>query len=216
MAWEASCGARYIAERADGLVAIVNVHFNTFNICMNWKTLTSEYITDKNYFRARKDKCETPGGKIVPEYYVVELDPTLCALAITDDEKAVMIRQYRHPLGKTLLEIPGGFVDKDETPEKAIARELLEETGYEFSRYEYLGEVAANPGVLSNFTKLYLATGGKKVAVQKLDLNEDIRVELVPLDDLTNLLLQNKIVQSLHTNCIFYALLKMGKIRISR
>ncbi len=183
---------------------------------MNWKILSSEYLTNKNFFRARKDKCETPEGKIIEEYYVVELDPTLCALAITDDERAVMIKQYRHPIEATLLEIPGGFIDKDETPEKAIARELLEETGYEFSRYEYLGEVAANPGVLSNYTRLYLATGGKKVARQKLDENEEIRVELVPLDDLTGMLLQNKIVQSLHTNCIFYALLKMGKIRITR
>jgi ADP-ribose pyrophosphatase len=183
---------------------------------MNWKILSSEYLTDKSFFRARKDKCETPEGKIIPEYYVVELDPTLCALAITEDEKAVMIRQYRHPVGNTLLEIPGGFVDKDEAPEKAIARELLEETGYEFSRYEYLGEVAANPGVLSNFTKLYLATGGKRIARQKLDDNEEIKIELVNMDDLLNLLFQNKIVQSLHTNCIFYALLKMGKIKIIR
>ena len=182
---------------------------------MNWKILSSEYLTDKNYFRARKDKCVTPTGKIIPEYYVVELSPTLCALAITEDNHAVMVKQYRHPVGKTLLEIPGGFVDANETPEKAIARELLEETGYEFSRYEYLGEVAANPGVLTNYTKLYLATGGKKVAEQKLDDNEEIKVELIPIDELIKLLLQNKIEQSLHSNCIFYALLKMGRLTLS-
>jgi ADP-ribose pyrophosphatase len=165
---------------------------------MNWKILSSEYLTDKSFFRARKDKCITPTGKIIPEYYVVELDATLCALAITEDNHAVMVRQYRHPVGKILLELPGGFVDANETPEKAIARELLEETGYEFSKYEYLGEVAANPGVLSGYTKLYLATGGKKVAEQKLDDNEEINVELIPLDELVELLLQNKIEQSLH------------------
>ena len=181
---------------------------------MKWKILSSEYLTDKSFFRARKDRCEAPDGKIIPEYYVVELDLTLCALGITEDEQAVMIKQYRHPVGETLLEIPGGFVDKNEDPQKAIAREMLEETGYEFTKYEYLGEVAANPGVLNNFTRLYLATGGRKVAQQKLDANEDIKVELVPIDDLIRMLLENKIVQSLHTNCIFYALLKMGKLEL--
>lgn len=178
-----------------------------------WKILSSEYLTDKNYFRARKDKCITPSGKIISEYYVVELDLTLCALGITEDNHAVMVKQYRHPVGKTLLEIPGGFVDKNEAPEKAIARELLEETGYEFSKYEYLGELAANPGVLNNYTKLYLATGGRKVAEQKLDANEEIKVELIPLDDLIKMLLQNKIEQSLHANCIFYSLLKLGRLK---
>lgn len=182
---------------------------------MEWKIISSEYLSDKPYFTARRDKCETKKGKIIPEYYVVELDLTLCALGITEDNQVVLVKQYRHPVGKTLLEIPGGFVDKNEAPEKAIARELREETGYEFTKYEYLGEVAANPGVLNNYTKLYLATGGKKVTVQELDSNEEINVELMPLDTLIELLLQNKIEQSLHANCIFYALLKMGKLKLS-
>ena len=180
---------------------------------MNWKIISSEYLTDKPYFRARKDKCIAPSGKIIPEYYVVELDATLCAVGITEDNQVVMVKQYRHAVGKTLLELPGGFVDENESPEKAIAREMLEETGYEFSKYEYLGEVAANPGVLSGYTKLYLATGGRKVAEQKLDANEEIIIELIPLDDLIEMLLQNKIEQSLHANCIFYALLKLGRLK---
>jgi 8-oxo-dGTP pyrophosphatase MutT (NUDIX family) len=182
---------------------------------MDWKILSSEYLTDKSYFRARKDKCETPEGKIIQEYFVVELGLTLCALGLTENNKAVMIRQYRHPIRKILLEVPGGFADENEHPEKAIARELMEETGYEFSKYEYLGEVTANPGVLNNYTKLYLATGGKEISKQKLDANEEIKVELVPLDDLIEMVLQNKISQSLHINCIFYALLKMGRLKLS-
>lgn len=182
---------------------------------ITWKILSSQYLTDKPYFTARKDKCETPSGKIIPEYYVVELDLTLCALGITEDNHAVMVKQYRHPVRKTLLELPGGFVDKNETPEKAIAREMLEETGYEFDKFELVAEVAANPGVLDNYIKLYLATGGRKVAKQKLDANEEIKVELIPLDDLIEMLLQNKIEQSLHTNCIFYSLIRLGRLTIS-
>lgn len=58
---------------------------------MSWKILSSEYLTDKPYFTARRDKCETSSGKVIPEYYVVELDLTLCALGITEDNQAVMV-----------------------------------------------------------------------------------------------------------------------------
>lgn len=182
---------------------------------MDWKILSSEYLTDKPYFTARRDKCETPSGKIIPEYYVVELDLTMCAFGITEDNHAVMVKQYRHPVGRTLLEIPGGFADKDETPEKAIAREMLEETGYEFDKFELVAEVMANPGMLTNHTKLYLATGGKKVGQQKLDANEEIKVELIPLGEIIDMLLHNKIEQALHVTCIFYSLIKLEKLKLS-
>lgn len=176
---------------------------------MKWKTLSSEYITKFIYFTSRKDKCETPQGKIVEQYYVVEMGLTVVALGITEDNEAILIKQYRHPVEETLLEIPGGFADENEDPKKAVERELLEETGYTFSNIEYVGEVAANPGVLTNYTKLYLATGGKKIAKQSLDYNEEIEILLVPLQQLKEMFLQNKFVQALHTCCIFYALQKL-------
>ena len=179
---------------------------------MNWKTLSSEYITRHKYFTARKDKCETPEGKIIEEYFVVEMPVSACALSLTEDGEVIMIKQYRHPIGQTILELPGGFIDENELPEAAMARELMEETGYEFSSVEQVGTIAANPGVLNNFTWLFLARGGKKTGMQKLDHNEEIDVVTISLDELKELFLKNKIVQSLHTSCIFYALRKMGEI----
>lgn len=181
---------------------------------MEWKTLSSEYLVKSQYFTARKDKCEAPGGKIIENYYVVELGLCVCALAITEDNKAILIKQYRHPVKKTMIEIPGGFVDKDEQPEKAVVRELLEETGYQFDNCEFLAEVATNPGVLNNYTQLFLATGGKKVSGQSLDPNEEIEIELVTIDELVKMLMENKIPQSLHSLNIFYALLKLGKLKL--
>ena len=176
---------------------------------MNWKVLSSEYISKHQYFTARRDRCERPDGQIIEAYYVVELPLTACALALTEDNQVIMARQYRHPIGQTILEIPGGFVDENEDPEKGIARELLEETGYEFSSYEYVGKIAANPGVLQSFTNLYLAKGGKKVSAQHLDANEEIEVVLVPLDELRRMLRDNEIVQALHVCCLMYALQKL-------
>ena len=179
---------------------------------MKWKVLSSEYLSRHQYFTARKDKCETPEGKIIDEYFVVELPTTVCAVAITEEGEVLMVKQYRHPIKETILEIPGGFVDEGETPEQAMKRELKEETGYEFSSVVNVGKIAANPGVLDNFTYLFLAQGGIKTSAQKLDKNEELEVEKISLQELKNLFLENKIVQALHNNCIYYALRKMGEL----
>ncbi len=150
-----------------------------------------------------------PDGKIVDAYYVVELPVSVCALAITADNSVIMARQYRHPIGEVIVEIPGGFIDEGEAPPEAIARELHEETGYTFSSISYVGKVAANPGVLDNYTYLYLAEGGVKTSEQSLDDNEDIETLLVPLEEVKRMLANNEFVQALHVSCLYYALNKL-------
>jgi 8-oxo-dGTP pyrophosphatase MutT (NUDIX family) len=93
-----------------------------------------------------------------------------------------------------------------------MRRELKEETGYEFSSFKEVGKIAANPGVLNNFTYLFLARGGKKTSEQKLDKNEELEIELISLKELKQLFLDNKILQATHNSCVFYALRELGEI----
>ncbi len=180
---------------------------------MNWKTLSSEYLFNDLWFKVRRDKCETPQGKIVDPYYVYEFPTWVAAVAVTEEGKVILEKQYRHALGEVCIEIPGGCVDDtDAGYEDAIKRELLEETGYVFSSFEHLGEISANPSTNTNLMHMYLARGGKKIAEQELDHNEEIVVELVTVEELKQLVKENKIVQAMHLACIHYALVKLGKL----
>ncbi len=182
---------------------------------LKWKTVSSEYIFKDTWLYARKDKCIRPDGKIVYPYYVMEYPEWVTALAMTKDEKVILVRQYRHALGEVCTELPGGCVDKiDKSFEEAIRRELLEETGYSFETAEYLGRTSANPSTNSNTLHMFLLSGGQKVQNQQLDANEEIDILIVSLEELKQMLLENKFIQSMHVTAIFYALNKLNKLHI--
>src|SRR3954463_8674896 len=97
---------------------------------LKWKTLSSEYVFEDKWLKARKDVCEKPDGKIVDPYYVIEYMHWATAVCLLNDENVVMIKQYRHALGQVCLELPGGCVEDGEAYEAGVKREVLEETGY--------------------------------------------------------------------------------------
>ncbi len=180
---------------------------------MKWRILSSEYLFNDLWFRVRKDRCETPEGKIIDPYYVYEFPEWVTAVPVTEDGRIIMVKQYRHAWGDLSLEIPGGCVDDaDPDHETAIRRELQEETGYTFSSVEPLGRISANPSTNNNLMHMFLARGGRKTGAQQLDHNEDIEVELFTIAELKQALRENRIVQAMHVTCILYALEKLGEL----
>src|ERR1700761_4811726 len=174
---------------------------------LSWRTISKEYLFKEQWLSLRKDTCETREGKLISPYYVYEFPDWVIAVALTEDGRFILERQYRHALGVTNVELPGGCVeDTDPSLEGAVRRELLEETGYSFDKVEYLGKTSANPSTNSNWAHLYLATGGKLTQQQHLDANEEIEVYFYTLEELKQLLRDNAIVQSMHVTALFYAL----------
>jgi len=179
---------------------------------LTWKLLSSTYIHKGPWATLRSDRCEMPGGHIVEDYYVLEYPNWVNAVAVTEDNKILMVNQYRHAAGIVSLEIPGGVIDPGESPEQGLRRELLEETGYQFDDFELLCTIYANPSTANNHTYCYLAKGGKKVQEQALDEQEELIVETYTINEIKQLLADNKIAQALHCTGLFYALMKLGEI----
>ena len=180
---------------------------------MKWKTISSKQLFSETWMNIRADTCERPDGSIITPYYVYDFPEWVTAVAITKDGKVILERQYRHAIGETDIEIPGGCVDKtDSSFEAAIVRELLEETGYRFEKMEYLGKTSSNPSTNSNLMHMFLATGGEKVQEQQLDAGEDIEVLLVPIDEFVQMVRDRKFIQSMHTVAIYLALEKLGRL----
>ena len=179
---------------------------------LTWKLLSSEYIHKGPWATLRIDRCEMPSGKIVDDYYVLEYSNWVNAVAITEDNMVLMVKQYRHAAGIISLEIPGGVIDGDESPVEGLRRELLEETGYQFDDFELLCTVYGNPSTANNQTFTYLAKGGKKVQEQALDEHEELIVEEYTIPEVKQLLLENKIAQAMQCAGLFYGMVKLGAL----
>jgi 8-oxo-dGTP pyrophosphatase MutT (NUDIX family) len=180
---------------------------------LRWKKISSEYLSRDLWGTVRKDVCQTQEGKMIDPYFVYEFPTWVTAVAVTQEGKIIMERQYRYALDVTCFEIPGGCVDdSDSSLETAIARELLEETGYRFTNYEYLGKTSSNPSTNDNWMHMFLATGGRYEREQELDHNEEIEIYLFSLEEVKKLLAENQIIQSMHVTALYYALAKMNAL----
>ena len=180
---------------------------------LTWKTLSSEYVFKDEWLTARRDRCERVDGTIIDPYYVMEYADWVTALPVTKEGKIILVRQYRHALGEVSIELPGGCIDStDASPEDAIRREMLEETGYAFETVHYLGRISANPSTNANLMHMFVATGGQKVQEQQLDENEEIEVMEVSWEEFLQLIEEKRIVQSMHMSTIFYALRYLDKL----
>jgi ADP-ribose pyrophosphatase len=180
---------------------------------LDWKKLSSRYLVHNRWLRLREDRCELPDGKIIPNYYVLEYPTWVIVVALTRDEQVVLVRQYRHGVEKVILEIPGGTTDaEDASPEEAIRRELLEETGYGGGSFEEVGRVYPNPANQNNVTCCFLATGVERLAPPSLDETEQIEVVLMPLDEVLRRAQNSEFLQALHVSALFFALPHLGRV----
>jgi len=119
--------------------------------------VSSEYVYNGRVINVRKDIIRLPDGREA-QRDVVEHDECIAIVPIDDNGKILMVKQYRYPVGRQLLEIPAGIIDEGEKPEETVIRELQEETGYLPGNVIRLGGGYSSPGFCNEFLYLFLAT----------------------------------------------------------
>ncbi|WP_244475194.1 NUDIX hydrolase [Rhizobium sp. Leaf341] len=174
----------------------------------SWKILHSRSLIRDRQIDLRAEACETSTGLRVDPYYVLTYPDWVAVVAITADRQMVLVRQYRHAVGKALLEAPAGSMKpEDADPEAAARRELLEETGYGCERMERLSSLYANPSTQTNRVHAFLAHNVVRVGDQQLDPDEDgMSVELLPIETVLAGLASGLIGQSMHVAAILQAM----------
>ena len=160
---------------------------------MNENTLNRQTLFKGRVLTLHLDKIRMPSGKEA-EREVAEHGGGVVILALVGGD-VLFVRQYRHPAGQALLELPAGKLEKGEDPAQCAARELEEETGYRPGSVRSLGSFYASPGYCTEILHLYAAEQLTATA-QNLDHDEELEVVRLPLDDAVAACFDGRIVDS--------------------
>lgn len=139
------------------------------------------------------------GGVAVRE--VVEHPGAVVIVALDDEDAVLLVRQYRHPIGRYLLELPAGGLEDGEDPLSAAKRELREEVGMEAREWRPLGSFFSSPGFVNERLHAFLARGLYSVPGDPDD-DEDISVVRYPLRELLQHLAETPDAKTLATLCL--------------
>lgn len=139
----------------------------------------------------RSDKARLHNGKIVSRE-VVEHPGGVGIVPVDKDGNVIMVKQYRYPIGKTIIEIPAGKLEYGEDPFECAVRELKEETGCKAEKLVSLGEMLPSPGYCKETLYTYLALNLIE-GDMRLDEDEFLDVERIPLEKLVDMVMSGEI-----------------------
>ena len=182
-----------------------------------WCIAESRSIVKDRWIDLRADRCLTPTGAEIAPYYVLTYPDWIHVVALTADDRMVLVRQYRHAVGEAVLELPGGVIDvSDRDPEAAARRELGEETGYGAREWRMVGSFYPNPATHTNRVHVALALDAHPAAGPLLDRGEEGLTTLtLPVQEVLAGLAGGLIGQAMHVAAVYLGLTAAGRFRLA-
>ncbi|MBA3396644.1 MAG: NUDIX hydrolase [Deltaproteobacteria bacterium] len=148
---------------------------------LRWKLGARHPGHDYRIFQTSFVDAANPQTGELKRYSLIECVDWVNVIALTADDRVVLLKQYRAGVDEVCLEIPGGMIDPGEDPATAAARELVEETGYTAASWRHLGTVAPNPAIQTNRLHSYLALDATQTSSPSPEGCEVLEVETATL-----------------------------------
>ncbi len=179
------------------------------------KTIKSERIYEGAIINLRRDEVTVQNGTSMRE--IIEHNGGAVPAAVTSEGKLVMVRQYRKPAGRVMLEVPAGKIDPGESAEAAAKRELKEETGYTAGKIKFLMQFYPSVGYSEEILYLYLCTD-LTPGETNFDENEAIDIEEYEINRLHKMVMDGDVQDAKTIIAIMTVknLLEEGKLEAGR
>jgi len=160
-----------------------------------WKTVSSRPVYKNPWIDVREDVAEMPDGRTTI-YGVIELGQCVGIVPFLEDDRVVLVRQYRYVQEDARWEIPTGGIKPGETREQAAQRELQEEIGYRAERFEWINSYYTSKSVCHETAHLYVGYGLSPSPLQP-DETEFIEIRAFDFDEALRLVLEGEIMDSM-------------------
>ena len=161
---------------------------------MSEEILHSEYFYRGHVIQLRLDQVRLPTRQIVTRE-IVEHRGAVAIVALDDQNRVLLVRQYRSGAERELLEIPAGTLEEGEDPARCATRELQEETGYHAAEWQALGHFYSSPGICTE--KMYLFCARRLTrGPASPDEDELIQAQLIPFTQTLAMIERGEIIDA--------------------
>lgn len=169
------------------------------------KTISSERLYEGKIINLKVDDVSLPNGK-TSKRELIEHPGAVAIVAITPENKIIMVEQYRKALERSIIEVPAGKLEKGEAPETTAMRELEEETGYTADSLELIQSFSTSPGFANEVIHLFFAHGLKKsMSGAVLDDDEFVELMEVSIEEAEQMMKDNRIFDAKTAFAVLWA-----------